>query len=39
MYYKESVPINNLGNKCDIEFSLASSINIDDNIHIENENT
>jgi hypothetical protein len=39
MYYKESVPIHNLGNKVDIEFSLASSINIDDNIQIENENT
>ena len=31
MYYKQSVPINKVGNKVNVEFSLASSILIDEN--------
>ena len=30
MYYKQSVPINKVGNKVNVEFSLASSILIDE---------
>ena len=30
MYYKQSVPINKVGNKVNVEFSFASSILIDE---------